>query len=240
MPMLPPNWTPKVVAIDIDGTITDENKKLHTEAVKALRRLEQAGVPVILATGNVRAIVYGLWRFIGLSGPMVCENGGVVWHPDHGPPIKRGDGKEAQKAADWLSTQIEGLDPQGITTNAWRESEWCLSVHEDLSEVVRMIQSSPWKHYDVVRTGFAIHLMEPQISKGEGLKIALKMLNLTPEDTLAIGDAPNDLPMFELAHWSIAVGGAFESVITKSDYTSQLPHGEAIKPIVDAILETID
>ena len=52
---------------------------------------------------------------------MVCENGGVVWHPDHGPPIKRGDGKEAQKAADWLSTQIEGLDPQGITTNAWRE-----------------------------------------------------------------------------------------------------------------------
>ena len=103
-----------------------------------------------------------------------------------------------------------------------------------------MIQSSPWKHYDVVRTGFAIHLMEPQISKGEGLKIALKMLNLTPEDTLAIGDAPNDLPMFELAHWSIAVGGAFESVITKSDYTSQLPHGEAIRPIVDAILETID
>ena len=58
--------------------------------------------------------------------------------------------------------------------------------------------------------------------------------------TLAIGDAPNDLPMFELAHWSIAVGGAFESVITKSDYTSQLPHGEAIRPIVDAILETID
>ena len=43
--MLPPNWTPKVVAIDIDGTITDENKKLHTEAVKALRRLEQAGIP---------------------------------------------------------------------------------------------------------------------------------------------------------------------------------------------------
>ena len=49
MPILPPNWTPRAVAIDIDGTITDENKKLHTGAIKALRALEQAGIPVILA-----------------------------------------------------------------------------------------------------------------------------------------------------------------------------------------------
>ena len=37
-----------------------------TEAVAAVRRLEDAGIPV-MATGNVRPITYGLWRFLGLS-----------------------------------------------------------------------------------------------------------------------------------------------------------------------------
>ena len=76
MQWIPSGWMPKAIAVDIDGTITDYNKKLHLGAIQSLRRLEEAGIPIILATGNVRAITYGLWRFIGASGPMVCENGG--------------------------------------------------------------------------------------------------------------------------------------------------------------------
>ena len=99
MEWFPEGWLPKAVAVDIDGTITDYNKKLHLEAILALRRLEEAGIPIILATGNVRAITYGLWRFIGATGPMVCENGGVVWHPEWEEPIIRADGARARQCA---------------------------------------------------------------------------------------------------------------------------------------------
>ena len=64
MQWLPQNWRPKVVAVDIDGTLTDDNKRLNSKAILALQRLGAAGIPVILATGNVRAITYGLWRFL--------------------------------------------------------------------------------------------------------------------------------------------------------------------------------
>ena len=57
MEWLPDAWSPQVVVIDIDGTITDENKTLSSEAVEALRRLEANGIPVVLATGNVRPVV---------------------------------------------------------------------------------------------------------------------------------------------------------------------------------------
>ena len=57
MQWMPDGWKPKAVAVDIDGTITDYNKKLHLEAIESLRRLEDAGIPVILSTGNVRAII---------------------------------------------------------------------------------------------------------------------------------------------------------------------------------------
>ena len=111
MQWVPNGWRPKAVAVDIDGTITDYNKKLHLDAIQALRRLEDAGIPIILATGNVRAITYGLWRFIGASGPMVCENGGVVWHPKWGEPIVRADGERARNCANEMAKENE-IDSQ--------------------------------------------------------------------------------------------------------------------------------
>ena len=53
MQWLPDNWKPKVVAVDIDGTLTNENKLIEPSVIDALQELEKNGIPVILATGNV-------------------------------------------------------------------------------------------------------------------------------------------------------------------------------------------
>ncbi|MBA4694678.1 MAG: phosphoglycolate phosphatase [Candidatus Poseidoniales archaeon] len=236
MQWLPEGWKPKAVAVDIDGTITDSNKKIHLGAIAALRRLEEAGIPVILATGNVRGITYGLWRFIGASGPMVCENGGVVWHPEWGDPIVRADGGRAKMAAEMVGKKL-GLDSQGITTNAWRESEWCLFPDEDLNAINEIISNSEYSDLSVIRTGFAIHLMEPHLSKGEGLAVALAKIGLDASEILAVGDAPNDISMFEYVGHTVAVGGSFEELAAIADVLSPFPHGETFQPLVDAILE---
>lgn len=230
------DWRPKVVAVDIDGTLTDDKKRLNTNAVLALRRLEDAGIPVILATGNVRAITYGLWRFLQLSGPICCENGGVLWHPKWPEVIIRAEGQEAKEAAQWLAQQIPQLDAEGIQSNAWRESEWCLFPSENLQLIEQKMAQSKWSHLNVIRTGFAIHLMSPALSKGKGLEVILEKMNLTSADLLCVGDAPNDLSMFEIANRSVAVGGAFSEVAAAADVVSPYPHGDTFQPLVDAIL----
>jgi phosphoglycolate phosphatase (TIGR01487 family) len=239
MQWIPTGWVPKAVAVDIDGTITDSKKEIYLDAIAALRRLEDAGIAVILATGNIRAITYGLWRFIGASGPMVCENGGVIWHPDWGEPIVRADGARARSAGQMLEDEL-GLDSRGITTNDWRESEWCLFPNEDLSAITKLISKSQYADLSVVKTGFAIHLMEPHLSKGEGLSIALDKMQIRPDEVLAIGDAPNDLSMFELVGHSVAVGGCFEELAAVAKVISPYQHGETIAPLVDAILNELD
>ena len=88
----------------------------------------------------------------------------------------------------------------------------------------------------MVKTGFAIHLMEPHLSKGEGLKVALQNMGISPDDILAVGDAPNDIPMFELVGHSVAVGGCFNSLAEVASVVSPYPHGDTFKPLVDAIL----
>ena len=42
--------------------------------------------------------------------------------------------------------------------------------------------------------------------------------------------------MFELAGWSVAVGGAFAYVSQTADFASPFLHGKTIAPLVDAIL----
>ena len=46
MQWLPDNWKPKVVAVDIDGTLTDEKKRINPNVIEALSRLEENGIPV--------------------------------------------------------------------------------------------------------------------------------------------------------------------------------------------------
>jgi len=236
MQWLPEGWVPRAVAVDIDGTLTDENKCLHTGAILSLRRIEENGIPVILCTGNVRAITYGLWRFLQLSGPMVSENGGVVWHPTWEEPIIRAEGSRARQAADWLATRIDGLDPNGIESNAWRESEWCLRISEDDIRIKEELAQSEWDDLLVVRTGFAIHLTEPHLTKGEGLQLALDKLDICPGDVLAIGDAPNDIPMFELVKHSVAVGESFPDLQQIASVNSPYKRGDTFIPLVDEIL----
>ncbi len=220
MGLLPSEHDLRMLVIDIDGTLTDENKLLHTGAVEALRKLEQAGIPVGLATGNVRPITWGLWRFLGITGPMICETGGVIWEPQHEQLLHMADGARSRAAAEWLSTQIDGLDASGIESNAWRESEWCLKVQEDDERIRELLSNSEWPDLKVVRTGFAIHLAEPQVNKGNGLLKSLEIRGISPQQVCVVGDAPNDDPLFEVAGWSIAVGGAFESTAELADVKS--------------------
>ena len=155
---------------------------------------------------------------------------------DDGAPMLRATAAEAKEAARWLADEIDGLDPNGIATNRWRESEWCLFPDENLEAVTSAMATGPWPHLSVVRTGFAIHLMEPHLSKGEGLKVLFERMGWSVEDALCVGDAPNDLPMFELLRWSVAVGGAFDIVAEAANVVSPHPHGATFPPLVDAIL----
>ena len=97
MQWLPDGWRPKIVAVDIDGTLTDGKKQLDPNAIIAVRRLEAAGIPVVLSTGNVRAITYGLWRFFNLSGPICCENGAVAMQNNNILGVRGGKSCRARK-----------------------------------------------------------------------------------------------------------------------------------------------
>jgi hydroxymethylpyrimidine pyrophosphatase-like HAD family hydrolase len=52
------------------------------------------------------------------------------------------------------------------------------------------------------------------------LKIALEQRGIDPSKIIACGDGPNDIPMFKIAGWSVAIDNRFEEVVNAADHTT--------------------
>lgn len=66
-----------------------------------------------------------------------------------------------------------------------------------------------------------LEIAHPDVSKGNGLLHMADYLDIPVEDTVAIGDHWNDLPMFEVAGMSIAMGNAEEEVKAISTHVTK-------------------
>ena len=206
-----------MIVFDVDGTLLDRDG-FQDELVNLAKRVDRGVMPVSLASGRTLPNVTPIMQAIGTSGFIVAENGGMVWDSIQGHEIRsRSDGSRAREAAEWLATKIEGLDPGGIESNRWRETEWCLSNTDSFEQMKRLISDSEWSDLEVVSTGFAVHIASPGLNKSLGLRIAMEQRGIDPKRVIACGDAPNDIPMFDLVGYSVAVSDQYPEVVASAD-----------------------
>ncbi len=192
----------RAVVTDVDGTLTDAGRRLDPTAVRAIRLLEDRGIPVLLATGNVLPISLALYRSLGLSGPIVAENGGLIYRkgPDGREVVERlADPAVAHAAYDALVAA--GLPVRRLFTDRWRESEVALEPTVGVAAVRRSLAGRP---VTVELTGYAIHLMERGAGKLPALRRALGYLGLAPRDCVILGDGDNDVRMLRAAGFGVS------------------------------------
>ncbi|VBB09838.1 cof protein [Lucifera butyrica] len=63
---------------DVDGTLLDSNSRLSEETVRAVQEMRQAGIELILATGRSDLFIKELVFRLGIAGPVICCNGGMI------------------------------------------------------------------------------------------------------------------------------------------------------------------
>jgi Cof subfamily protein (haloacid dehalogenase superfamily) len=74
----------RMLVADMDGTVLDSRHEVSQGTIEALRRLDEAGCRVVLATGRNYRTALPVAQRIGLDRPLICLNGGLVKHPrDH-------------------------------------------------------------------------------------------------------------------------------------------------------------
>jgi phosphoglycolate phosphatase len=212
----------RAVVTDVDGTLTDSSRRLDPLAISYLRRVEDAGFPVLLATGNVLPVALALYRALGLSGPIVAENGGMLYRKvDGGDEVveRLADPRVAHRAFRTLVGQ--GLPVRRLFTDRWRESEVALEPTVSVARLRRALKGVP---VDVESTGFAIHLMESGAGKLPALERALAYEGLAPRDCVVLGDGDNDVAMLKAAGFGVSFASASPRARRAARYVTRAPY----------------
>lgn len=99
------------------------------------------------------------------------------------------------------------------------------------------------KHKSLVDTKFIDHntiycdIANIESNKGNAVKKLLGILNISKEDTIAIGDDNNDLSMFEQVGYRVAVDNAIDIVKEKADEITLSNDEDGVAIFLDKLLE---
>ena len=212
----------KAVVCDVDGTITNSSKVIQTLGIEVLQRAQENGRTVMLASGNVLPIVYGLSTFIGLRGPVIAENGGIVSYKDEVHTLFSNE--VPMRAYEHLRKVMPGV--RRLYTDHWRHTEVGLNSETDLAKVLEALDGWP---LEVEATGFAIHLMQKGHSKMSGVRKACELIGVDVSEVVAFGDADNDTLMLKECGYGVAVGNASEKARSAADLVTRGRHAEGVR-----------
>lgn len=239
-------WRPRLVALDIDGTLVDRNGFLPRAVAEAVELVIQAGVPVVLATGRSWHGTRPIFDELSLpAGPTVCSNGAVVVRY---PP------QEIVKAITFdprpVITQVEQFAPGtliaveeigiGYRLNSRLPGEdltgeLMIEDAEQLSSrpVTRVILRDPTRSEEeflALARHLGMHGVTYFIGWGSWLDIAPDGVNkatalaevaagfgVAAADVIAFGDGRNDIEMLRWAGRGVAMGDAPDEVKAAAD-----------------------
>ena len=210
----------RAVVVDIDGTLTDDSRRMSLEAVAALRKVNDSGVVVMLASGNVLPIAYAISTYMGFDGPIVAENGGIVCHRQKVWVL--GHPERPKEAYEHLLTKMPA---ERLFTDRWRETEVGLKRDVSLEKVREALDG---REVDVQTTGWAVHIMDKGMDKFLGVRRACEVAGVPVEKTAAIGDSENDEMMLRECGWGVAIGNAMDKSKRAASYVTDAGNGAGV------------
>ena len=104
--------------------------------------------------------------------------------------------------------------------------------HQPVREIIQRYRFD----LDVILNKGSVMVLSSGVDKATGLQIALDELGLSPEDTVAVGDAENDRTMLAMSGIGVAVANALPEVKEQADVVTKGSRGAGVTELIEQIL----
>jgi len=222
---------PKTFAIDIDGTITENGGgRINLDALSVLRHLTKIGHNVIFVSGRSSVEGYLLSVFGGTTRLAVGENGGCI---TNGPNnhILLGNKKECFRAFEVIKSKIDNVKEKPVFP---RLTEVVLERTFDIEEAKKLVINNNL-NVDLADSQYAFHINSKGINKARGFREVMKMLSISKNDVIAIGDSETDIPLFKIAKTSVALGNSADFVKAEAKIVVSGKAGDGLIEAMDKL-----
>lgn len=241
-------WRPRLVALDIDGTVVDLDGRMPDGVRDAVRRVTEAGVPVVMSTGRSWLATRPIVDLFGLPhGLHVTSNGAVVstyppLHIVHEVTFDPRDVIERVRAETDALIAVEEVGvgyrvsadfPAGELHGLCRVQSLEELMAEPVSRVIVRDPDAPDGEFLSLAERLGLHGVQywvgwsawldiaPRgVHKAAGLDVVCAREGIDRADVLALGDGFNDIEMLAWAGRGVAIGDAADEVKAAADHVT--------------------
>ncbi len=261
------NQTTKMIFLDLDGTLFDDQKNIPEYNMTAIQEALTQGHKVIICTGRPLCSAKKLFPQLGMEQEgcyAITFNGGLIYDIFHGKTLFKqtlppGHAKYLfQKAVEQNiyiqaysddtilcpSDCKEGRDysnrlkiERKIVPDIFEELE-----HEESCKALAIVESHEHARLEDFRESLTdwsvgkvnmffscneyLEIVPLGISKGNAIRFLADYLNIPIENTIAVGDAENDITMLQTAGLGVAMRNATEEIQQIAGYVTELDNNQ--------------
>ena len=201
----------RLIVFDLDNTLCPMGEGMTAESVALMRRLEDSGARIAIASGKPTYYLCGFARQIGLKAPVfVGENGAVIHMGIELPPAAYHVVPYSAAAKRSLALLRDGID-RALPDMWYQPNQTGLTPfprsEEEFDVIERIIGELGAQLQDIIvyRHADSFDITPEGITKKSGVARLGDMMGIAPEETAAVGDGVNDYPMFEYAGLALGV-----------------------------------
>jgi len=235
----------RLVITDVDGTLNYGGDSVSTEVSEVISCLQEQGIIIGLASGRTLPMLESMASDLGISGPLIAENGGVAKLKANDELMNLGYSRQsALKALKKLKT----LFPDALKEREDNKDRlvdvvfWAYGIATE--ELIKHLGDT-----QLLDSGYILHLMQKDVSKGRTLMRLLGEIgdgNLSPANVVVFGDSLTDISLFELFPHSVQIINprlSFElsqPLQELAEYFSELPVDQGFAEVARHIINTRD
>lgn len=224
----------KLIALDMDGTLLNDQLEISKENEKWINKALQAGVTVSFSTGRGFPGANPYAEQLKLNTPMITVNGSEVWSKPHVLHKRITLGYEKIEQLHQLALQYPDVwfwaySTQGIYNKEnWLEEgthfsdyEWLkfgYHTEDDQAREEILTRIKEWDLFEVTNSSpWNLELNPKGITKASGIRELCKLLDIQMSETIAVGDSLNDIAAIRACGVGVAMGNAQEAVKSAAD-----------------------
>jgi HAD superfamily hydrolase (TIGR01484 family) len=215
----------RALALDYDGTVADEGK-VDPETAAALWQIKRSGRALLLVTGRVLPELKECFDQLEVFDRIVAENGGLLYRPDGAIETLLNEPPKPEFVQRLRERGVQPISLGKVITATWEPHQ---------SVVLETIREFGLE-LEVIFNKGAVMVLPSGVNKGSGLRIALKELDLTAQQVVAVGDAENDHSFLRISGLGVAVANALPSLKERADWVVSEPRGAGVRQVIEGLL----
>ena len=238
----------KALILDVDGTLVNGRYAVPSKKVTNAINKARDSIHIGVATSRPFFILAHIVSHLKLSGPSIVNAGANIIDSSSGKvlwqrPVLKKDLRKMQAIASNLGCELEFTSHKeypGLNTYLKEDvlQAWCPNLEPRLAdklvnEITHIPTITTYKVKSWTDGKVDLVITHAQATKQHGILEVAKILNISTNDIIGVGDGYNDFPLLMACGLKVAMGNAVPDLKAIADYIAPTVDEDGVADVIE-------